>query len=121
MALPSRADPTLRWHGASSRHPDPGDAYGHTGDANRRMSTAAAEAPVPRPLEADLSLLPTKLSRPRVPPTYVPRPLVDVMLDAGTARPLTVVSAGAGWGKTLATAAWAGRGPAVGPVAWVSL
>ena len=63
----------------------------------------------------------TKLARPRVPPTYVPRAHLDTLLDEGTMRPLTVLSAGAGWGKTLATAAWAASGPAVGPVAWVSL
>ncbi len=43
------------------------------------------------------------------------------MLDRGTERPLTVISAGAGWGKTLATASWAAAEPAVGPVAWISL
>jgi LuxR family maltose regulon positive regulatory protein len=86
-----------------------------------RMTTAEAEAPVPRPLEADLHLLPTKLARPRVPPMYVPRPLVNELLDAGTRRPMTVVSAGPGWGKTLATAAWAARGRGGRPVAWVSL
>ena len=63
----------------------------------------------------------TKLARPRVPPTYVPRAHVGALLDEGTMRPLTVVSAGAGWGKTLAAAAWAASGPAVGAVAWVSL
>jgi LuxR family maltose regulon positive regulatory protein len=46
---------------------------------------------------------------------------VSALLDAGTRGPVTIVSAGAGWGKTLATAAWAGGGPRVGPVAWVSL
>ena len=34
---------------------------------------------------------------------------------------MTVVSAGAGWGKTLTTASWASSGPAAGPVAWLSL
>ena len=61
-------------------------------------------------------LLASKLARPRVPLTYVARPEVDRLLDEGTRRPLTVVSAGAGWGKTLAAAHWAaavgGRGTA---------
>jgi LuxR family transcriptional regulator, maltose regulon positive regulatory protein len=43
------------------------------------------------------------------------------MFEAAAARPLTVVSAGPGWGKTLAAAAWAASGPAVGKLAWVSL
>ncbi len=63
----------------------------------------------------------TKLARPRVPTTYVPRAHVGTLLDEGTRGPLTLLSAGAGWGKTLAAAAWAAAGPAAGPVAWVSL
>jgi LuxR family maltose regulon positive regulatory protein len=70
---------------------------------------------------ADVNLLTTKLARPRVPSTYVRRPRILEMLDDGTRKPLTLVSAGAGWGKTLATAAWAASTPAVGPVAWLSL
>src|SRR3954468_20117468 len=83
----------------------------------------AGERPGPgrSTLEADLTLLPTKLARPRVPTLYVPRPRVHALLDLATRRPLTVVTAGPGWGKTLATAAWAPSGPAVGAVAWVSL
>ena len=65
--------------------------------------------------------LATKLARPRVPPSFVARARVHELLDQGTERPLTVVSAGAGWGKTLATASWAAAEPAVGPVAWISL
>jgi LuxR family maltose regulon positive regulatory protein len=67
------------------------------------------------------TLLTTKLLRPRVPPHYVERTQVSAMLDLGTQGPVTNVSAGAGWGKTLTTAAWAAAGPAAGPVAWVSL
>lgn len=70
---------------------------------------------------AELGLSTTKLGRPRLPPGYVPRTQVDALLDAGTRGPFTLVSAGAGWGKTLATAAWASGSPRVGPVAWVSL
>ena len=73
------------------------------------------------PRAADHSLMATKLALPRVPPGFLARPHVDALLDKGTLRPLTVMSAGAGWGKTVATAAWAASGPAVGPVAWVSL
>jgi len=70
---------------------------------------------------AELGLSTTKLGRPRLPPGYVPRAQVNAMLDAGTRHPVTLVSAGAGWGKTLATSAWAAGSPPVGPVAWVSL
>ena len=60
-------------------------------------------------------------ARPRVPPSYIARSRLDELLDRGTRGPLTVVTAGAGWGKTLATASWAGSAATVGPVAWVSL
>src|SRR5918993_4700610 len=89
------------------------------------METSAESGRAPgharSPEAADRALMATKLARPRVPPTYVPRAHLDALLDEGTMRPLTVLSAGAGWGKTLATAAWVASGPAVGPVAWVSL
>ena len=83
--------------------------------------TAPAAPDTPSPAAAELGLLTTKLGHPRLPPGYVPRPHLDALLDAGTRGPLTLVSAGAGWGKTLATAAWAAGPPRVGPVAWVSL
>lgn len=70
---------------------------------------------------SDVHLLTTKLARPRVPTTYVDRPRIAGMLDEGTQRALTVVSAGAGWGKTLATASWAAAPPVPGSVAWLSL
>ncbi len=86
------------------------------------MSPAEAERfPFVASEATDLHLLTTKLARPRVPSTYVERPHIVDMLDDGARRPLTVVSAGAGWGKTLATAAWAASTSAVGPVAWLSL
>lgn len=70
---------------------------------------------------SDVHLLTTKLARPQVPSTYVGRPRIAGLLDEGTQRALTVVSAGAGWGKTLATASWAATPPVLGPVAWLSL
>ncbi len=62
-----------------------------------------------------------KLSRPRVPLGFVPRQRLIDMLDIGSGRPVTLVSAGAGWGKTLLVASWAATGAAPGPVAWLSL
>jgi LuxR family maltose regulon positive regulatory protein len=66
-------------------------------------------------------LLDAKLAPPQPPSGFLVRPRVSGLFEAGAARPLTVVSAGAGWGKTLAAAAWATSGPAVGKLAWVSL
>src|ERR1044071_5159933 len=64
-------------------------------------------------------VLATKLARPRVPKSFVLRPQVDELLTAGADKPLTVVSAGAGWGKTLVTAHWASE-LSPHPVGWVS-
>lgn len=75
--------------------------------------------PLRRAAYADV--LPTKLVPPRLPPSYVARPRLHDQLRDGTERAVTIVSAGAGWGKTLATAHWATTGAAPGPVGWVSL
>lgn len=56
----------------------------------------------------------------RPPPARtVHRPAVDRLLDADADDRLTVVAAGAGWGKTTAVASWAAEQP--GPVAWIAL
>src|SRR4051812_36835384 len=81
----------------------------------------AGERPGRGPPEADPTLLPPKLAPPPGPTPYVPRPRVHALLDRAPRGPLTVVSAGPGWGKPLATAAWAASRPAVGAVGWVSL
>jgi LuxR family maltose regulon positive regulatory protein len=63
-----------------------------------------------------------KFSRPRPPAAYVPRPRLIRMLDSGVAQhPVTLVSAGAGWGKTVLVASWAAGAPAGGAVAWLNL
>ncbi|MEU7790283.1 LuxR C-terminal-related transcriptional regulator [Amycolatopsis sp. NPDC049159] len=59
-----------------------------------------------------------KAAVPRVPRIFVPRPRLEALLDRATVRPVTVVRAPAGSGKTTALAAWAGGGR---DVAWVSL
>jgi LuxR family transcriptional regulator, maltose regulon positive regulatory protein len=78
--------------------------------AHHPKSPAVSSSPV---------LLAAKLARPQLPPGYVVRPRVSGLLEAGSDTSLTVVSAGPGWGKTLATAAWASR--VRQPLAWVSL
>lgn len=66
-------------------------------------------------------LLATKVALPAVAGDLVARPRLHALLDAGLAggRPLTVVTAPAGWGKTTLLADWAAR--AARPVAWVAL
>ena len=51
-------------------------------------------------------LLQTKLQRPRVPRHFVPRPRLFERLDQGARGPLTLVCAGAGYGKTTLVSAW---------------
>jgi LuxR family transcriptional regulator, maltose regulon positive regulatory protein len=48
----------------------------------------------------------TKLYRPPVPNDYVPRPRLENRLNLIAQRPLTLVSAPAGYGKTMAVVAW---------------
>ncbi|MFC3510784.1 LuxR C-terminal-related transcriptional regulator [Amycolatopsis halotolerans] len=59
-----------------------------------------------------------KVAVPRLPGIFVPRPRLDVLFSRAAVRPVTVVRAPAGAGKTTALAAWAGVGRAA---AWVSL
>ncbi|MEV4147753.1 LuxR C-terminal-related transcriptional regulator [Amycolatopsis sp. NPDC049691] len=59
-----------------------------------------------------------KVTVPRLPGIFVPRPRLAAVLDRATTRPVTVVRAPAGAGKTTALAGWAGDGH---DVAWVSL
>ncbi|MDX3187104.1 LuxR C-terminal-related transcriptional regulator [Streptomyces sp. MN03-5084-2B] len=59
-----------------------------------------------------------KVAVPRLPGIFVPRPRLAAVLDRATTRPVTVVRAPAGAGKTTALAGWAGDGH---DVAWVSL
>ncbi|WP_234359174.1 LuxR C-terminal-related transcriptional regulator [Plantactinospora sp. BC1] len=84
-----------------------------------------AGRPVPPLLTAKLA------AAPRSGAVLLPRPRLFELLDLGTAGPLTVVSASAGWGKTVLLSSWcrarnatdgrAGKSPDRGPVGWLSL
>src|SRR5688572_1540780 len=63
-------------------------------------------------------LLATKLTAPLPPPHLVVRSRLQVGLDRGSQRQLTVVSGPLGAGKSTLLATWAAAGP---PVAWLSL
>ena len=65
------------------------------------------------------ALLATKLHVPRPQPGFVPRPRLAIALDAALTRPLILVCAPAGFGKTSELAHWAGSRPDV--LAWLSL
>ena len=85
-------------------------------------------------------LLGTKVVPPTIPRGYLRRRRLEKLLDDGVSGPLTLVSAGPGWGKTLVVASWireqlsaqqqAGREPPAAPsrpagqfasVAWLTL
>jgi ATP/maltotriose-dependent transcriptional regulator MalT len=76
-------------------------------------------------IEADRSLtsgpilLETKLTRPPLRAEHIVRGDLVELMGAGTARPLTVVTAPPGFGKTTLLAAWIDV--AAGRVAWLSL
>jgi LuxR family maltose regulon positive regulatory protein len=79
---------------------------------SRRVVTANVASP-------SSVVLSTKLHVPRASSRLLSRPRVFQRLDRGLERPLTVLAAPAGFGKTTALCAWLPRVP--GPAAWVSL
>ncbi len=65
-------------------------------------------------------ILQTKLHRPSPPPDLVPRTRVLEQLEAGRVRPLTLVSAPAGYGKSILISSWL-ETCCDWPSAWISL
>jgi LuxR family transcriptional regulator, maltose regulon positive regulatory protein len=70
-------------------------------------------------VQQQLTLLGTKLSHPRLPAALVVRQQLLKYLDAAIEHRLTLISAGAGWGKTTLLAAWTAQH--LQQVAWLSL
>jgi LuxR family maltose regulon positive regulatory protein len=66
-----------------------------------------------------LAILTTKLFIPPVGPAIVPRPHLLERLDEGLTRKLTLISAPAGFGKTMLLSEWIGQREL--PAAWLSL
>lgn len=85
--------------------------------------TAASHATTQSAMPSELPEHPPVLGLgvPPLPMTFVPRARLFVALDRGVRGPLTLVSAPAGTGKTVAVASWVAAARAPGPVAWVSL
>lgn len=69
--------------------------------------------------EVGIPLIQTKLNRPPLPTDLVARPRLTDLLDCQPQRPLTLVSAPAGYGKSTLLSSWAEALDC--PVAWVSL
>src|SRR5664279_3789182 len=53
-----------------------------------------------------VDLLGTKIAPPSLPRGFLRRRRLDELLDSGVSAPVTLVSAGPGWGKTLTVASW---------------
>jgi LuxR family maltose regulon positive regulatory protein len=68
-----------------------------------------------------MQVLATKLVAPRPPLAMVRRPRLCQLLSRSAARPLTLVSAPAGWGKTSLLSEWIDSGASGGRVVWLGL
>src|SRR5215217_4782616 len=74
-----------------------------------------------RPAESGVPLLAGKLAVPRRPGRVVARPRLFALLDTGVERPVTLLAAPAGSGKTMLLTSWMSATSLHGPVAWLSL
>jgi LuxR family maltose regulon positive regulatory protein len=83
--------------------------------AVQRRSAATAKGAKQAPLLA------SKLGAPSMPGRVVARPRLFALLDAGVERPVTLVAAPAGAGKTMLLTSWMSAVSPPGPVAWLSL
>jgi LuxR family maltose regulon positive regulatory protein len=100
---PAATTPGAPGAGAGQAAPEPAPA------------PAAGSAPPLRPPVAP----PTRLHPPPVRPRRVQRPRLHALLDAGLERPLTLISAPPGFGKTTLLVNWAARRSLA--AAWLSL
>ncbi|MDG4789066.1 LuxR C-terminal-related transcriptional regulator [Micromonospora sp. WMMD1102] len=102
------------------------------GNTPATAGSGTAAPAIAEPGSATPPLLTAKLAAtPRSGAVLLPRPRLFELLDRGTAGPLTLVSASAGWGKTVLLSSWCrarnatvGRAvdsPDRGPVGWLSL
>ena len=87
--------------------------------ATNGANQVAARARRPA-VSAGIPILASKITAPSVPDWALPRPRITKLIAQGTRWcPLTVLTAPAGAGKTMALTLWAAARP--GPVAWVCL
>ena len=85
-------------------------------------ATATSTKKTPRRHAATgMPLLASKLTAPSIPGRVVARPRLFALLDAGVERPVTLVAAPAGAGKTMLLTSWMSAVSLPGPVAWLSL
>ncbi|HKC27374.1 MAG TPA: hypothetical protein VKB75_05135, partial [Jatrophihabitans sp.] len=63
----------------------------------------------------------SRVEVPNLPSTVVERGRLVELIDRGARGPLTLVSAPAGTGKTVAVATWVASGHVPGPIVWITL
>ena len=91
-----------------------------TAEDSQPMARAGRRAAVGRTPASALTLhKAAHLARPRLSRTVVRRRRLSDLVESGARRAVTVVSGGAGWGKTVLVAAWAEASAA--RVAWLTL
>lgn len=97
-----------------------GDGASRRGGRRRRLPSARRMMrPRRAPPSAFGSRIAAKLARPRMLHAQVQRQRLLDMLDTGAHPHVTLVCAGAGWGKTVLVSSWADAQQA--PVAWLTL
>ncbi|GCE15560.1 LuxR C-terminal-related transcriptional regulator [Tengunoibacter tsumagoiensis] len=85
----------------------------------RKETPSSTGSPGRKLDDSSLMMVTTRLSPPQLPATLVVRERLLAVLDAALSRPLTLLSASAGWGKTTLLATWAYRHPQLVP--WLPL
>src|SRR4051794_27683948 len=90
-------------------------------DAGGFMQEPARAAARRPPRISDDRLVQAKLSRPEMPAGYVDRPRLRTALDAATRSPVTLMTGGPGWGKTVLLASWAAGVGSKRAVVWLTL
>jgi LuxR family transcriptional regulator, maltose regulon positive regulatory protein len=92
-----------------------------TGDEKTTPSDPSSWTRRRRPAATGMPLLSSKLAAPHMPEHMVARPRLFALLDTGIERPVTLLAAPAGSGKTMLLASWMSTASLPGPVAWLSL
>lgn len=92
-----------------------------TPEARRETSALGQRGPGATTRRPTSDLLTAKLAIPQLPPSLVVRQRLMDRIDDGVKGPVTLLSAGPGWGKTMLAASWATSRPDSAHLAWISL
>jgi LuxR family maltose regulon positive regulatory protein len=95
------------------------DLGGGLTGAGRQVPPSERTAPLPKVPSGLIRYIDARMSRPSMVRPAVRRQRLIDQLDVAVQKPVTLVCAGAGWGKTMLISAWAETTPS--PVGWLSL